>query len=278
MVSSVIIIILSIKNKTRNHMLRIGGILTVITLSILANNAWCYFAAIFIIGTTITKLEFLQIIAAIIRGDNKYFDFEKHRLDLEIMSNREVEEQKSKEYDEIDDEEHKENGEEENIQQEGMDSIGGTLFVNSPFKEAGLKPYHYAFLVEEYTFRFLEKKYNSFIKRNVRMVINGSALEIDGLMESKGRLVIFEIKSSRSGRLPYSYIEKSIMNQINVLNQYKIKNKREVELRYVIVGNFSDNYKTNIFKRINDLVNNFDMMIKIDFYTFKEIGMEDIVE
>lgn len=258
-------------------MLRIGGILTVITLSVLANNAWCYFAAIFIVGTTITKLEFLQIIAAIIRGDNKYFDYEKHRLDLEIMTNREVEEQKSKEYDEIGEEENEEGEEKEDIKKEGMDSFEGSLFVNSPFKETGLKPYHFAFLVEEYTFRFLEKRYNNFIKRNVRMVINDSSLEIDGLMDSNGRVVIFEIKSSRSGKLPYSYIEKSIMKQINILNQYKTKYKREIELRYVIIGNFSDNYKTTIFKRTNDLVHNFDIMMKIDFYTFKEIGMVEIV-
>jgi hypothetical protein len=67
----------------RAHTLRLFAIFVVASLALLSNNVTTYFAAIFVIATAITELEFLQNLAAIIRGNKEYFDFKKETLSKE---------------------------------------------------------------------------------------------------------------------------------------------------------------------------------------------------
>ncbi len=54
-----------------------SGIFFLLALAVIAKEFWTYFAAIFILGTLVTEVEFLQNLAAIIRGDKNYFDYMK---------------------------------------------------------------------------------------------------------------------------------------------------------------------------------------------------------
>jgi hypothetical protein len=62
---------------------RLAAILLVASLALFANSTWTYFAAIFIIATAVTELEFLEKLAAIIRGSKEYFDYKKTQVPID---------------------------------------------------------------------------------------------------------------------------------------------------------------------------------------------------
>jgi hypothetical protein len=62
---------------SRTHTLRLSAIIFIASLSLFCNYIWSYFAALFIIATAVTEIEFLQNLAAIIRGDKNYFAYKQ---------------------------------------------------------------------------------------------------------------------------------------------------------------------------------------------------------
>lgn len=67
----------------RAHTLRLLAIFFVTALALFSNNVSTYFVAIFVIATAVTELEFLQNLAAIVRGNKEYFDYKKEALSKE---------------------------------------------------------------------------------------------------------------------------------------------------------------------------------------------------
>ena len=61
--------------RIRSCATRLFAIILVAALALFCNKIVTYFAALFIIATAVTELEFLQNLAAIIRGDKSYFDY-----------------------------------------------------------------------------------------------------------------------------------------------------------------------------------------------------------
>lgn len=75
--------VLSLFEGLRTHAIRMLAIFLVVALSLFANSPTVYFSAVFIIATAVTELEFLQTLAAIIRGNKDYFTFRKETLSSE---------------------------------------------------------------------------------------------------------------------------------------------------------------------------------------------------
>ena len=75
--------ILSLFACVRAHTLRMLAIFVVTALALFSNNVTTYFIAIFVIATAVTELDFLQNLAAIVRGNKEYFDFKKESLSRE---------------------------------------------------------------------------------------------------------------------------------------------------------------------------------------------------
>lgn len=73
----IIFAFLSLLSSFRSHALRLSAIILIVSLSLFCNNGWNYFAALFIIATAVTEIEFLQNLAAIIRGDKNYFAYKQ---------------------------------------------------------------------------------------------------------------------------------------------------------------------------------------------------------
>lgn len=67
----------------RVHLLKLLAILIICSLALFSNNVSTYFVAIFVIATAVTELDFLQNLAAIIRGNKEYFDYRKEQLSRE---------------------------------------------------------------------------------------------------------------------------------------------------------------------------------------------------
>lgn len=74
-ICSIIAVLCSIKRTIRTHSIRIFAISFISALALFSDNGWVYFASVFIIATVITETEFLQNLAAIIRGSKPYFDY-----------------------------------------------------------------------------------------------------------------------------------------------------------------------------------------------------------
>lgn len=71
----------------RIHALRLLAIFVVASLALFSNSTTTYFVAIFVIATAVTELEFLQNLAAIVRGNKDYFDYKKETLSVKEKLN-----------------------------------------------------------------------------------------------------------------------------------------------------------------------------------------------
>ncbi len=80
--------ILSFFPSLRSHAIRLFALLFVATLSLFSNHWSTYFAGLFVIATAVTKIEFLQNLAAIIRGNKHYFDYKKETLSTEQITKK----------------------------------------------------------------------------------------------------------------------------------------------------------------------------------------------
>ncbi|SED78901.1 hypothetical protein SAMN04490185_4195 [Pseudomonas frederiksbergensis] len=74
---------LSLIEGVRAHSLRVLAIFIVAALALFGNHISVYFAAVFIIATAVTELEFLQTLAAIIRGNKEYFSYKTSTMSAE---------------------------------------------------------------------------------------------------------------------------------------------------------------------------------------------------
>jgi hypothetical protein len=72
---ALIFALISLFTKLRQHTIRLSALLFISSLALFSNHWSTYFAALFIIATTVTELEFLERLAAIIRGSKHYFDY-----------------------------------------------------------------------------------------------------------------------------------------------------------------------------------------------------------
>ncbi len=72
---SVVCLFLSLRDVWRNHAMRAFALLIILAVALITNYWVTYFAAMFIVATAATELEFLQNLAAIIRGNKDYFDY-----------------------------------------------------------------------------------------------------------------------------------------------------------------------------------------------------------
>ena len=76
---AVVIAIISLFQKDKAFISKVFAVLFIIGISFISAHWTTYFATIFIIATAITELDFLQNLAAIIRGDKNYFDYLKSK-------------------------------------------------------------------------------------------------------------------------------------------------------------------------------------------------------
>jgi hypothetical protein len=265
----------SLKSSLREHSLRVTGLLLLLGLCLFANNEWCYFAAIFIIATAVTQLDFLQNLAAIIRGSKEYFDYRK-----EFVSREDVLKSKTKEQ-EIAEETDKSNSiqtKEDYPNEKGIVEKG----VQLEFKKENLTPVHFALFAEELAFKEIEGIYQKQIQRHIRIVGKGAVIEFDGLLELDNMDILYETKVFRQSPFPLTILRKSMKELISHVIEYQaITNKKKrVELTYIIVSSFENETKDKLLDRINQLIekdiNLLSVKIKFEFYSFKQLGLEEI--
>ncbi|MCR9801389.1 hypothetical protein NB592_21310 [Vibrio parahaemolyticus] len=95
---SIFCLFITFIEKLRNHATKLFSIMLVASLSFFSSHWTTYFAAIFIVATAVTELEFLQNLAAIIRKDENYFKYKKEALSKAENIRRKAEEAIEEEY------------------------------------------------------------------------------------------------------------------------------------------------------------------------------------
>ncbi len=155
--------IVSLFYSLRVHCLKLLAICLVSGLSFLSGHPATYFAAIFIIATAVTELEFLQNLAAIIRGNKDYFDYKTQQLTSAQKKERLANELS---------------------ESEGLNTSiatgSGSNAVNSTESERIVDR---VFMAEKRALDFLEQKINRRIGRNLRFETKDRFVELDGIVD-----------------------------------------------------------------------------------------------
>tara|TARA_R110000782_G_scaffold14060_5_gene42350 strand:- start:5042 stop:5761 length:720 start_codon:yes stop_codon:yes gene_type:complete len=232
-------------------------------LAIYSSHWATYFAAIFIIATAVTELEFLQNLAAIIRKNESYFKYKKEELSVE--ENRE-----RNKFDAIKDEIAVSEGDEkgqnlspnsDKISRSKMQDISRSDSIKLSFE------------VESKAIEYLAKEYPR-IERGVRFKNDSQHVELDGLVQGeKGKgSKIFEIKWLRNEKHIHSLLWHAKNKSKEIERKYFSITGEIPEMYVVLVSNFKYSLSEgsmSTFKTSAD-----ENGINVIFLTLSDLGFE----
>jgi Holliday junction resolvase-like predicted endonuclease len=146
----------------RAHTTKLFALLFVISLALFADHVATYFAALFIVATSVTELEFLQNLAAIIRGDRAYFEYKAKQLSKEQVEQKVREEQQE---------------------------LAGTAVAAElePAMSPSSTPIHRIVELESKAINKLEQYFGKSIQRNISFSYGRNRIELDGFIPNEGR-------------------------------------------------------------------------------------------
>ena len=258
--------LLSLSVSKREHALRLAGLFVLCSVALFANNGWCYFAAVFIIATAVTQLQFLQNLAAIIRGSKEFFDYQK-----EFLSQQEIEESTAKEVEEM----------EVPTQELGDDAsstatIAAGQEVKITLDRTRLSMQQFYVICEEYVFRFLERKYGRPIQRHIRYRGKGTFTEFDGVMQADDKDTIFELKISRGTGVLF-LLKYSLGRTVERVKAYRLLTKRRASLVMVLVGDFSEAGRQRLEQCFDEYKSGeSDMELSLELYSLTDVGLSGL--
>jgi hypothetical protein len=215
--------------------------------SLCSNHPTTYFAAIFIIATAVTELEFLQNLAAIIRGNSDYFDYKKEALSKEEKESKETLENKK---------------------------LGLTIKTFPAKIEVAPKATPNFLEVEDAAMESLAKQYNYDIERNVRLKNSrGQAVEFDGLVTGDESVdTIIEVKYIKDlGRVKDVWRFTEIYE--DRAKMYKQITGRAVKIHPVFVVNEKSAEFQEFFNKLTDKVDHSLWLGGCSLLTFSDIGI-----
>lgn len=233
----------SMHKDSRSQATKLLAICFITGFSLFSNHPATYFAAIFIIATAVTELEFLQNLAAIIRGNSDYFDYKKEALSKEDKESKEKIENKK---------------------------LGIAIKASPVAPEATPN-----FLqVEEAAMENLAKRYNYDIERNVRLKNSrGQVVEFDGLVTGEESSdTIIEIKYIKDiGRVKDVWRFSEIYE--DRARMYKQITGRAVKIHPVFVVNEKSAASQEFFNKLTDKVDHSLWLGGCSLLTFNDIGI-----
>jgi hypothetical protein len=243
----------------KKHATKVFSILLVASLALFSSYWATYFAAIFIVATAVTELEFLQTLAAIIRKDKNYFDFKKEALSKEDNIRRKAEEAL----------------EEELISSESDSGVAtkGKIDLSTLLTLPRNEAMRLSLDVEEKTLNYLEKE-NGNIERNVRFRKNGSSVEFDGVIDKKGKSAnkIFEIKWTRNPDHFFPFITHSIRRSSDLIEKYSAITGNKADFQLVVILNTKTSAPPERVDKMNERAK--DAGITLNFLSLSEIGFD----
>ena len=238
----------------RDNLLKISGVTLVISLAFFSNTTTIYVFAIFIIASLITKLDFLENIAAIFRGEAKsVYDYKKNSLNASERSAK-IE---------------KEIKEEKEIEFLGAfgDKIPKITYVPQPTVE--IKRVNEYERIEQLTLDYISKELGE-VDRYVRIKHERNTVEFDAVKKGKRKDdIIIEVKYTSNIQLIRTLIPKLNLQ----LQKYTLITGREATLYLYIVSDKLHSQKAELLESLEDIWERFKC--KVFILSKKEIGIEE---
>ena len=247
--------------KLKTTALRIAAILMLAALSVFSSHWTTYFAAIFIIATAVTELEFLHILAAIIRGDKNYFDFRREFLTKE--------EALKKSADSLDDGEKKESPIPETPpHQIVVPSESLPVHTNQRLQ--------LAFQIESAALSWTERHLKRRLQRYVRLSSSTGVVELDGYAEGRfGKTdVIIETKWIRKPMHLLPIMSHTLDRMIDMYRQFTEVTKRDSELVLVFVVPSKEGIRDTLVEKIEKKLKEAGVKYQLLFPTYTELDIK----
>jgi hypothetical protein len=245
----------------RSHSFRLLALFFVAALSLFSNHWSTYFAGIFVIATAVTELEFLQNLAAIIRGNKDYFDYKKETLTSEQKQKKVQEEQA-----------------ELNIQQAKQTPSKELAPEKAtvPANREAVSSIRQIINIEDKALDKMEKYYNSKIERGVRISRKGRHIEIDGLIPSAADDMvsekIIEVKYLRSPQ-QFTVVNKIFPQLEAVARSYCEITNKIAKLHVVLVIEGDEPLSESQLEKLKQLVDSSNIAMGYSVFTTKQLDL-----
>jgi len=256
---SIICLFISFKESQKRHATKLFSIMIVVALALFSSYWATYFAAIFIVATAVTELEFLQTLAAIIRKDKNYFDYKKETLSSEDNISRKAKEALEEELIVSSD---------NNSDGESQSQIDLSTLLDLPRTEA----MRLSLDVEDKSLSYLETQFGK-IEKNVRFKKNGDQIELDGVIELENKNTkIFEIKWTRNPDHFFPFVLHSMKRTKDLIERYRTITGKNAELHLVVILNTKTSVTPRRLEKVNERAK--EEGINLTLLSLTEIGFE----
>lgn len=259
---AVLFALISLAPPIRVVALRLCAIVSLSAIALFSNHWTSYFAAIFIIATAVTELEFLHILAAIVRGDKNYFDFRREFL------TREEALQKTRQDAEVEPDAIPAKGE-----AHVEESPAKPLRIPSRASLGHARMMALAFQLEERALAWFERKAGVAVQRYVRFRGEGGVIEVDGVVQGRrgGPDTLVEIKWIHDSRaVVLRYMTERFAE---IPRKYKEITKREAELVLLLIAAEQTTIPESLLARVRDRLSTADVQHRIVIVTYEELGV-----
>jgi hypothetical protein len=223
---SVLCLLVTFIESKKAHATRIFSILMVASLALFSSYWVTYFAAIFIIATAVTELEFLQNLAAILRKDQNYFNYKKEALTKEENKKRIQIEAVEDEVAVLETPDEEGNVHSEVIKLAELQGLSRSQSMKLFYE------------IEEKTVNYLKGLYPA-IESGIRIRKNGILIELDAIVtgHKNSPSKIFEIKWVKNEKNTHSLLWHTLRQAKDVISKYRDITGLDAELVVVVVVN-----------------------------------------
>jgi hypothetical protein len=222
---------------------RLSGIFIIVGMALMAENAWVYLAAVFIVATAVTELEFLHTLAAILRGNRAYFDFKK-----ELLTKAETEQKLQREH----------------FGHDAPRALAGSLSESDVRR--GL-------LIEQLAIRRLERDLNARVERGVRFSRGPREVVVDGVASGDryGRDQIVEVKWIEQGLI--DHMVQDVPSLMGLVLDYREVTGRDAYLVLVVVTPRRGASEDEGMKRLREVMRRTKENWTLYVYSYADIGL-----
>lgn len=242
----------------RGHATKLLAILFVASLALFANHWSTYFAALFVIATAVTELEFLQNLAAIIRGNKEYFDYKKQSLSSEQKAKKIESEQKE-------------------LVELGISKPKSSLDKKDSVERKGPPSLSKIIEAEKMVMDRMELYFDKKIDRNVSISSGSRHLELDGLIPSVIDDVvpetIIEVKFIRN-IASFNRIKRMFPHIENMARVYNDITRQIAKIHLVLVIEGESTLTKEQFDSLKQLVDSSRVAMGYSVFTTHELGIE----
>lgn len=254
---SLIISFLSLIPSIRSHSIKLLALFLVASLSLFSNHWTTYFASIFVIATAVTELEFLQNLAAIIRGNKDYFDYKKESLSSE-QKTKKIEE----EIQELESDSKQTTEEQLNIHK-----------VKSPAYASKRPDLNRIYELETKALDKLEEYFGKKIERGLRIRDKINRIELDGLIPSVvddvDAEILIEVKYLRDNNINRI---KHVFPQIeNIAIKYNMITNKIAKLHLVLIIEGTQTLNEEQVNKLKKIVDSSKVAMGYSVYTSDEL-------